>query len=66
MKNRIDLQDSDYIKTRKWIVDSISQIVLDSPKERLLQNELNYEIINEELKTYKTNEEQSVKNIYLN
>lgn len=56
-----DLLDSDYIKTRKWIVDSISQIVLNSPKFRLLQNELNYEIIKEELRSYKTNEEQSVK-----
>ena len=50
-----DLMDSDYIKTRKWIVDSISKSVLTSPKFKLLQNELNYEIIDEELKTYKTN-----------
>lgn len=56
-----DLMDSDYIKTRKWIVDSISKSVLTSPKFKLLQNELNYEIIDEELKTYKTNNDESIK-----
>ena len=61
VKNTPNILDSDYINTRKWIVDSISNTVLISPKFKLLQNELHYEVIHQELKSFETNEDESVK-----
>ena len=61
IKNTPNILDSDYINTRKWIVDSISNTVLISPKFKLLQNELHYEVIHQELNIFEMTEDESIK-----
>jgi len=61
LKTEPNINDSDYINTRKWIVDSISNTVLSSPKFKLLQNELHYEVIHQELNSFEMSEDESIK-----
>ena len=61
IKTTPNILDSDYINTRKWIVDSISNTVLSSPKFKLLQNKLHYEVIHQELNSFEMTEDESIK-----